>query len=121
MSATIVALPPATRLERLLERRVLERLNPSSAIAADEVVVMVAARVHALEARDSVAEIHALDEAEVVQPFESSIDAGDPDPWPVREPCRGSPARTDSSPAGLGTRRRRGVRRHFVRSRSAYA
>lgn len=83
MCRDLVAPPAGNALERLLERRVLERLD-LPAIAADEVVVMVSARVDALEARDSVAEIHALDEAELVQPFESSIDAGDPDPWPVR-------------------------------------
>ena len=62
MRGDVVAPPAGNALERLLERRVLERLD-LPAVAADEMVVMVAARVHALEARDPVFEVDALDES----------------------------------------------------------
>ncbi len=47
----LVPPPAGNATERLLERRVLERLD-LAAVTADEVVVMVAARVDALEAGD---------------------------------------------------------------------
>ena len=83
MCRDLVAPPAGNALERLLERRVLERLD-FPAIAADEVVVMVAARIHALEACDPVSEVDTLDQTELVEALERAIDAGDPDPWPAR-------------------------------------
>jgi hypothetical protein len=45
---------------------------------------MVASGVDSLEARDAVAQVDALDEPELVEAFESAVDAGDPDPGPTR-------------------------------------
>ncbi len=77
---------PATAgdsLECSLERRVLERLH-LAAVAANEVVVMIAARIDALETRHAVAEVHPLDEPELVEPFEGAINARDADSEPAR-------------------------------------
>ena len=73
-----VAVPARDALERSLEGGVLEGLD-LPAVVADEVVVMLAAGVSRLEARDAVAEIHALHEAQLVQALERSIDTRDPD------------------------------------------
>jgi zinc transport system substrate-binding protein len=74
-------------LDRRLERRVLERLD-LPAVVAHEVVMVVAAGVGGLEARDTFAEVDALDEPESVQALERSVDARDsdaraPSPRPV--------------------------------------
>ena len=69
--------------DRLLERRVLERLD-LSAVAADEVVVVLTLRIRALEARHTVAEVDALDEAELGEAVERPVDARDPDPGAAR-------------------------------------
>lgn len=71
--------PPAGDLDdRGFQRRVLERLDPPARVA-DEMMVMVSARIGALEPRDPVAQIDALHEPELVQAVEGAIDARDPD------------------------------------------
>jgi len=64
--------------DRRLERLVGERLD-FPAVVADEVVVMVAPRVGALEAVDAVTEVDPLDETEPIEAVERAIDAGDSD------------------------------------------
>ena len=61
-----------------LEARILERLD-FAAVVTDEVVVMVAALVCGLEARDAVAEIDPLDETEAIEAVERAVHARDPD------------------------------------------
>jgi hypothetical protein len=78
MSGNVVATAGGDALDRRLERRVLEGLY-LPAVVADEVVVMVAASVRRLEARDAVPEIDALDEAQAVQSLERPIHACNPD------------------------------------------
>jgi len=77
--------PAAARdpLERLLEGVVLERLD-LAAVPADEVVMMVAARVDPFEAGDPVAEVDPLHEPEPVETFERAVDACDSDPRSFR-------------------------------------
>ena len=65
-------------LDRRLEAGVLERLD-LPAVVADEVVMMVAARVGRLEACDAVAEVDPLHEPERVHTFECAVDARDSD------------------------------------------
>ena len=65
-------------LDRRLERGVFERLD-LPAVVTDEMVMMVAARVGRLEARDSVSEVDSLDESEVGHAVERAVDARDPD------------------------------------------
>ena len=55
------------RLDRALERGVVERLDLAAA-RADEVMVMVVAGAHRLEARDAVAEVDALQQALLDEP-----------------------------------------------------
>ncbi len=74
----LVAAAARDPLERLLESGVLERLH-LAAVVADEVMVMVAARVDSLEAGGAIAEVDALHEPEVVQTFERAIHARDSD------------------------------------------
>ena len=78
MCGHLVAAAPGNPLERLLESGVLERLD-LAAVVADEVVVMVAARIDRLEAGDPVAEVDPLYEPELVETFERAVDACDSD------------------------------------------
>ena len=66
-------------LDGRLERRVLERLD-LAAVVAHEMVMMVAARVSRLEARDSISEVDSLDETQVGHAVERAVDARNPDP-----------------------------------------
>ena len=78
-----VPAPVGDSLDRRLERGVLERLD-LSAVVADEVVMVVAAGVGGLEARDSVSQVDALNEAQVGHAVEGAVDARDPDPSAAR-------------------------------------
>jgi len=69
--------------ESLFQTLVLECLDLAAAVA-DQVVVMVAAGMSRLEARDRVADLDALDEPLVGKKVENPVDAGDPDPAAVR-------------------------------------
>ena len=55
-----------------------------AAIVADEVVVMLAAGVHRLEARCAGADVYALDEPVLAQLLENAVDAGNPDAAALR-------------------------------------
>ena len=66
-------------LDGRLEGRVLERLD-LAAVVTHEMVMMVAARVSRLEARDSISEVDSLDETQVGHAVERAVDARDPDP-----------------------------------------
>jgi zinc transport system substrate-binding protein len=77
VASDAVAATAGDALERRLERRVLERLD-LAAVVADEVMVMLAARVGWLEPGHAVSKIDPLHEAELIQPFECPIDASDP-------------------------------------------
>ena len=66
-----------------LELVVGEGLN-LAAVVADEVVVMLAAGVHRLEARGAGADVDALDESVLAQLLENAVDAGNPDAAALR-------------------------------------
>jgi hypothetical protein len=70
-------------LDCRLERGVFERLD-LPAVVADEMVMMIAAGVGRLEARDSVAEVDPLDEPQVGHAVERAVDARNPDPSAAR-------------------------------------
>lgn len=74
MLCDVVAAAARDALERVLEPGIGERLD-LAALAAHEVMVVVAARVGPLEAGSSVAEVDPLDEREPAQRFEGSIHA----------------------------------------------
>jgi len=57
----VVAAPAGDPHERVLESRILERLD-LAAVVADEMVMMLATRFGALEPRDTIAEVDTLDE-----------------------------------------------------------
>jgi hypothetical protein len=78
----LVPAPAGDAHDRGLERGILERLY-FAAVAADQVVMMVSQRVDPLEARDPVAEVDALHEAELVETVECSIDTRDSDSMPA--------------------------------------
>jgi hypothetical protein len=78
-----VPAPVGDSLDRGLERRILERLN-LPAVVAHEVVMVVAARMRGLEARDSVSQVDALDETQVGHAVEGAVDARNPDPSAAR-------------------------------------
>jgi len=78
-----VPAPVGDSLDRRLERGVLERLD-LPAVVADEVVMMIAAGVGRLEARDPVSEVDSLDEPQVGHALERAVDACDPDPSATR-------------------------------------
>jgi hypothetical protein len=73
-----VAGPALDLTEGALELVVGECLN-LAAVVANEVVVVLAARVDRLEARSTGADVDALDEAVLAQLLEDAVDAGDPD------------------------------------------
>ena len=79
MGVHVVAPRACDTLEGALERGVGEGLD-LAAVVADEVVVMVAARVRGLEAGDAVADVDALQEAQVGELVDGAVDARDPDP-----------------------------------------
>ena len=79
MPAHVVAELACDALERLLERGVRERVDPA-AVVAHEVVVMFAAGMCGLEARDAVADVDPLHQAQLGELVERAVDAGDPGP-----------------------------------------
>jgi len=68
---------------RSLELVVGEGLD-LAAVVADEVVVMLAAGVHRLEARGAGADVDPLDESVLAQLLEDAVDAGNPDAAALR-------------------------------------
>ena len=109
MRACRVPQAPGDALESRLECRVRERLH-LAAVVADEVMVVLAARVHGLEARGAGADVDPLQEALVGQEVEHAVDARDPHPAPlgpelVEDLLRGqaavlTPEELDDRPAG---------------------
>lgn len=73
-----VAVSPRDPAQRALESEVVERVDPA-ALAADEVMVMLAAGMSGLEARDALAEVDAMHEAQVGELVEHPVDARDSD------------------------------------------
>lgn len=69
--------------DRVLERRVVERVHLAAA-PADEMVVVLASRLGRLEAGEPLAEVDAVDEAELGQLIERPVDARDPNSAAVR-------------------------------------
>ena len=77
---------PVTRgnpLDRRFERGVLERLH-LAAVVAHEMVVMVAAGVCGLEPGETVAQIDALHEADLIEALERPVHARHSDPDALR-------------------------------------
>ena len=70
----------ATRdlVDRALEPHVTESLD-LAAVPADEVMVVIAVGARRLEPRNSVACFDSLDQSEVCERFERTVDGGDPD------------------------------------------
>lgn len=62
-------------VERELEARVRERLHPAT-VVANRVVVVLAVRLHRLEAGDPGAELDALDEPHLSEQLEHAVHAG---------------------------------------------
>ena len=84
--------------------RILERLDLAAGVA-DEVMMVLAARVRRLVARDARAEIDPLDAALRGEQVEHAVDARDPDTAVPRPGAgRRSPGRSGSSPARRGGR-----------------
>lgn len=73
-----VSRSPLELVDRVLELRVLEGLDLAAGVA-HEVVMMLAAGMHGLVARDSRAEVDPLDEAFRREQVEHPIDARNPD------------------------------------------
>jgi len=78
-----VPAPVGDALDCRLEGWIFEGLD-LAAVVAHEVMVVVAAGKCGLEARDAVAEVDPMHEAEPVEPFESTVNACDPDAWAGR-------------------------------------
>ena len=76
-----VAEPAGDAVDRALEPRIRERLD-LSAVAAHEVMVVVAVCRCGLEPRDSVARVDALDEPQVDESVERAVDGRDSDGAP---------------------------------------
>ena len=92
----LVAAGAGDLLERALEARIVEHLDPPAPVA-HEVVVVLAVRERRLEARHTAAEVDAMNEAELRQPLEHAVDACDPHlaavgPQAVEELLRGHAA-----------------------------
>ena len=83
MCGDLVAAATCDPLERLLESGVLERLDLAAVVADD--VMVVRALDRRLEAGDSVADLHPLDEPELHQRVEDAIHTGDADAPAARE------------------------------------
>ena len=73
-----IAEPAGGALDRRLERGVGERLD-LAAVAADDVVVVLAVVAGGLVAGDPVADVDALHEPELGELVEHAIDGRDPD------------------------------------------
>lgn len=73
-----VAEAPGRPLERALERLVRERLDLAAPVA-DQMVMMLVIAPRRLEAGDPVTGVHTLDETELGERVERSVDARDPD------------------------------------------
>ena len=82
MAGELEAGAAAERLERLLERLVVESLD-AAALVADEVVVVLDARLHGLEAGKAVSDVDPLEQPEVGELVEAAVDARDPDGTPL--------------------------------------
>ena len=78
MRVHLVAERSCHTLQRLLERRIGERLHPP-AIVTDEVVVVIAVGMRRLIASDAVADVDPLHEAQVGELVDGTVDARDPD------------------------------------------
>jgi zinc transport system substrate-binding protein len=76
MRVDAVAESPRGANDRLLERGVRERLD-LPAVATDDVVMVIAVRECRLVPRDPVADVDALDEAELQEEVENAVDGGD--------------------------------------------
>ena len=76
------------RVDRLLEAVVAE-LRDAAAAVADDVMVVLAARVRRLVAGGAVADVEAVDEPEPIEHLERAVDA--------REPTRASSSRSSSA------------------------
>ena len=74
-----VAQAPGRPRERALEAVVRERLHPAAAVADEVVMVVVAVAAGRLEARDAVAHVDPLDEAQGGERLERPVDARDAD------------------------------------------
>ena len=66
-------------LERVLEAGIRKGLH-LSAVIADQMMMVLSAQVRRLEARDTVTELDALNEAKIDELFERAIHARDPNP-----------------------------------------
>ena len=66
------------RLDRALERRVVERLD-LAAVVADEVMVVLVPGAHRLVAGDAVAEVDALEQALLDEAVDGAVHAREPD------------------------------------------
>ena len=66
-----------------LERGIIERLH-AAAVVADKVMMMVSVGLDGLESRDAVPDVDPLHERVLDQRVEHPVDAGDPEPAPVR-------------------------------------
>jgi hypothetical protein len=69
-------------IDYVLEAIVAERLDPA-AVVADEVVMMVAARLGRLVPRPAGSKLETMDEPELGQRVERTVNAGDPDGRPL--------------------------------------
>lgn len=78
MGDDVVARALLDRRDRLLEARVLERLDLPAAVA-DEVMVVPEPVAHRLEARDAVAHVHPLHEAVLGERLEHAVHAREAD------------------------------------------
>ena len=73
-----VAVRAGDRGDRPLERGIVERVHLAAA-SADEVMVVLAARLRRLEAREPLAEVDPVDELELGELVERAVDARDAD------------------------------------------
>ena len=73
-----VAQPPGDPIDRALQARVAERLD-LPAVAAHDVVMVVAVGRRRLEARDPVTRVDALHQPKVDEGFQRAVDGGDAD------------------------------------------
>ena len=78
MRDDVVARLLLDRLDRALERRVVERLD-LAAVVADEVMVVLVPGAHRLVAGDAVAEVDALEQALLDEAVDRAVDAREPD------------------------------------------
>jgi len=81
-----IAEPAGDAVDRALQARVAERLD-LAAVAADQVMVVVAVRRRRLEACDTVASVDPLHEAEIDERVERPVDACEADASPRPSQC----------------------------------